>query len=222
MKKLLIKFSLGTAIAFISTAGITQQPTTSNPWPAAAQIKVGPGTVIQMEMSGDVDVKKVRPGEVFRAKLWDDLHAGGRIIIPRMTVIIGHVVEAQPHTKTDPTSKLTIAFDKALLKGGELPLHGVVERVEYSSIAISAAADAKAHSYNNSPFPGSTTNVAMPTRGEVRDTQVPPGPTNVRDTSIDVKGNPSTGTTVLSSTTKDDVKLKRFATLDVLVTQLNN
>jgi hypothetical protein len=59
----------------------------------------------------------------------------------------------------------------------------------------------------------------MPTQGAPQDTQVAPGPTNVRDTSVDVKWNPSAGTTVISSANKDDVKLKRFATLDVRITQ---
>jgi hypothetical protein len=175
--------------------------------------------VIQVEMSGDLEVKKAHPGDVFRTKLWEDVSSGGKVVLPKKTIVVGHVVEAQPHTKFDPASKLTIAFDKALLQDGELPLHGIVERVEYSSIAVSAAADAKAHSYNNSPFPGSTTNVAMPTQGSAQDTQVAPGPTNIKDTSLDVRWNPSAGTTVISSTTKDDVKLKRFATLDVRITQ---
>jgi len=221
MKKLVMQSALGTVIAMCALATIAQQPSTPNPAsPTAPQVTISPGIVIQVEMSGDIDVKKVHPGDVFRTKLWDDArNSSGAILLPKKTVVVGHVVEAQPHSKSDPESKLTIAFDKALLKDGELPLHGVVERVEFSSIAISAAADAQAHSAGKSPFPGSTTNVAMPTQGAAQDTQVAPGPTNIRDTSVDIKRNPSAGTTVISSTTKDDVKLKRFATLDVRITQ---
>ncbi|HLW52840.1 MAG TPA: hypothetical protein VKW06_08345 [Candidatus Angelobacter sp.] len=215
MKTRMMGLIAATAIALISLAAHSQQPAAS----AAAPNKITPGTMIQVEMSGDVDVKKVHAGDTFKTKLWDDVRAGGQIVLPRKTVIVGHVVEAQPHTKASPESKLTVAFDKALLKDGELPLRGIVERVQFSSIAVSAAADAKEHSYGNSPFPGSTTNVAMPTSGRTQDNDVPPGPTNIRDTTIDAKGDPSAATTVLSSTTKDDVKLRRFATLDVRISQ---
>src|SRR5215470_19267545 len=118
MKKLVLQSALATVIAMFGLATIAQQPSAPNPVsPTAPRVTISPGIMIQVEMSGDIDVKKVHPGDVFRTKLWDDARNGsGAVLLPKKTVVVGHVVEVQPHSKSDPASKLTIAFDKALLK----------------------------------------------------------------------------------------------------------
>src|ERR1700756_3895999 len=150
-------------VALISSASAGQQPASSSPAPPPAVPKITPGTLAQVEVSSDVDAKKAHAGDVFRTRLWDDVRGpSGQVVLPAKTIIVGHVVDSQPRTKENPESKMTIAFDKAVLKdGSELPLHGVVERVQISSIAL-AAAETNSRSYNASANPGSTTNVAMP------------------------------------------------------------
>ena len=212
MRTIATRLTLFAAVVLISFPAHTQQASASMP----------PGTLLQVELAGDIDAKKAHAGDIFRTKLWEDVRSGNRIILPQKTIIVGHVVDAQPRTKANPESKLTLAFDKAVLKdGSEFPVRGVVERVELSSVAIAAAADAKAHSYNETPFRGSTTNVAMPTASSSDEGQydphMPPGPTNVRDKSIDTKGDASGAQTVFTSTNQTDVKLKRYATLDLRV-----
>lgn len=206
---------LSTALVLASSSAISQQPATPTA-PAADSIT---GPIIQVEMNSDVDVKKAHPGGVFRTRVWEDVRNGDKVVLPQKTIIVGHVVAAQPRTKDNPDSKLTIAFDKAILKNGsELPLHGTVEGVELSQIAV-AAADRNSPSYNHGLNPGSTTNVAMPNSGSAEQQQIAPGPTNIRDSSIALQGDAS-GNTVLTSTTKAEVKLKHFATLDVRVTKI--
>jgi hypothetical protein len=222
MKKYWISLVVGTAVGLVWLAGNTQQPTSSAPSPTTAEAKIAPGTLAQVEMNSDIDVKKAHPGDTFRTQLWEDVRSGDRMVLARKTILLGHVVAAQPHTKTNPESKLTIEFDKALLKdGSELPLHGVVERVQLSSIAVAAAADFKNRSYNPGLNPGSTTNIAMPASvppAQDNKQSPTPGPTNIRDTSIVAQPDSAGTLTVLSSATKEDVKLKRFATLDVRIT----
>jgi antitoxin (DNA-binding transcriptional repressor) of toxin-antitoxin stability system len=190
---------------------------------ADAQTRVAPGTLIQLEMSRDVDVKKAHPGDSFQTRLWDDVHAGEKIILAKRTVIVAHVVEAQPRTKINTESRLTIAFDKAILKDrSELPLHGVVVRVQLSPIALAAAS--KSHTQLYSPNPGSSTNVAMPAQLPEPGTGGPEnqlsasGPTNIRDSNIGVEADPS-GTLSILISSKENVKLKHFATLDVRITR---
>ena len=206
---------LSTALVLASPAVIGQQPAT--PTKLASDSITGP--IIQVEMNSDIDVKKVHPGDIFRTKVWEDVRSGDKVVLPQKTIIVGHVVAAQPRTKENPDSKLTIAFDKAILKNGsELPLHGIVERVELSSMAV-AATDRNSPSYNSGLNPGSTTNVAMPNSGSTEQQQIAPGPTYIRDSSIALQGDAS-GNTMLSSTTKAEVKLRHFATLDVCVTKI--
>ena len=219
MAKHWIGLVLSTAIGSVSFAGNTQQTTPSS----ASAPSINPGTVIQVEMTSELDVKRAHAGDVFRVRLWEDVTSGGKVILPRKTLILGHVVDAQARTKTNPDSKLTVAFDKAVLKdGSELPLQAVVKDVQFSAIALAAGAETKAHSYSPGPFPGSTTNIAMPSQapspgqdGQLATT----GPTNIQDTDILAQGDVSGKLTVLTSATKADVKLKRFATLDLRITR---
>ncbi|HWG40321.1 MAG TPA: hypothetical protein VN658_07220 [Candidatus Acidoferrales bacterium] len=226
MKKHLIRLSFITAMGLISFGAYGQQAVASaSQSPTAAQIKIDPGTLIQVEMNSDIDVKKAHAGDIFRTRLWDAVRNGGKVILPQKTIVVGHVVEAQRRTKDNPESKLTITFDKAVFKdGSELPLRGVVARVQLSQMAAAAAADANARSYNPGLSPGSTTNVAMPSQlplpgeGVDKNQLVAAGPTNIRDITIIPEGDASGTLTVFHSATKADVKIKHFATLDVRIT----
>ena len=207
---------LSTALVLASSSAISQQPATSTA-PDADSIT---GPIIQVEMNSDIDVKKAHAGDIFKTRVWEDVRSGDKVVLPQKTIIIGHVVAAQPRTKENPDSRLTIAFDKAILKNGsELPLHGIVERVELSQMAVAAATDRNSPSYNQGFNPGSTTNIAMPNSGGADQQQIAPGPTYIRDSSIALRGDAS-GNTALTSTTKAEVKLKHFATLDVRVTKI--
>lgn len=223
MKKRLSWLLTGTLVVFISlsVAGNAQSQASGTGQATSAPAVISPGTVLQVEMSGDVDAKKAHAGDVFKTRLWADVRVAGKVVLPQKTVIVGHVVEAQARKKGESLSKLTIAFDEAVLKGGsEIPLHGVVVRVQLSSVAVAAAIDAKEHSNNPTPFRGSSTNVAMPNAGSTADTNEPvgPGPTNVTDQSIVAQPDPAGTHTVLTSANeKDEVKLRQFATLDLRV-----
>jgi len=209
---------LAVSLALTSVAARAQQPPASAP--------IAPGTLLQVEMSNDVDAKKAHPGDVFKTRLWDDVRNGDKVVLPAKTVVVGHVVAAQPHTKDNSDSSLSVAFDKAILKSGaEIPLHCVVERVQLSQMAAAAAAGANGPSYNQGLNPGSTTNIAMPAQqpqageGPHQDQPLTPGPTNIRDTGLVPQADPSGNLTVIGSAGKSDAKLKKFATLDVRVTR---
>jgi hypothetical protein len=217
-----MQFSLKTLVfvltALIATAVHGQQPA-SAPAANAKDQPLASGTLLLVELGSDLDVKKAHAGDPFRARIWGNVRSGDKIILPEKSMLVGHVVAAQPRSKDNPESKLTVAFDKAVLKdGSEIPLRGVVERVELSNMAVAAATDRNAPSYNQAPNPGSTTNIAMPAQQSPDSPQVGLGPTNVRDTTLAATPDPATSQTVLTSTNKNDVKLKHFATLDVRIT----
>ena len=216
MKESWIRFAAASVIGLVSIAA-HGQPSSGSP----VQSGTISGPLIQVEMNSDVDVKKAHAGDVFKTRVWEDVRSGDKIILPQKTILIGHVVSAHPRSKDNPDSTLVVAFDKAVLKDGtELPVRGVVERVELSSMAV-AAAGPHSPGYNQGLNPGSTTNIAMPNQTvNEEQKQITPGPTYVRDSSIALQADASGTTTVLSSTTKAEVKLKHFATLDVRVTQI--
>jgi hypothetical protein len=216
----------------------SQQPATSSAAPQAAdqEDRIKPGTVVQAEMATTVDVKKAHSGDLFQAKVWNDVWGQSGIILPHGTTIVGHVLDCQPRSKDNPESKLVVTLDKAILKdGAELPLRGVVERVELSAAAAAAAQDdstvdmsgAARHPGSTRPGtpagfgPFSAPNDRSPGGQPLQLKKKPPSPfapSGVVDRNISAKGDATGRLTELSST-KTDVKLQSHATIDVCITR---
>lgn len=83
----------------------------------------------QAELSTTLDAKKAKQGEAVKAKLANDVKIPNAQMLPRNTVLEGHVDQVQPSDhRSDST--LVVTFDKALLKGGkELPIKATVVSV---------------------------------------------------------------------------------------------
>lgn len=185
------------------------------------QDQPGAGTGGQAEILGAIDVRKAHAGETFRARLWEDVRLNGKTILPQKTILSGHVVEAHPHTKDEPESRISIAFDKAILKDGtELPLHGVVENVQLSAMAADAAQNISAAKYDDARNPSTTTNMAMPGSGQHRESLPTLGPSGVLDPNLILKIDAAGLQTVFISNTKADVKIKEHSTLTIRITHI--
>jgi hypothetical protein len=79
--------------------------------------------VIPVELTKTVDAKKAKTGDEVVAKVTQDMKTGsGEVIVAKDTKMIGHVTEAQAHTKDQKQSELGITFDKAVTKGSEMKL----------------------------------------------------------------------------------------------------
>ena len=109
----------------------TPQPQTSTPAqsqtqaasPTAAQSgtppRIAPGSVIPVFLTKTIDAKKAKTGEEVVAKVTQDMKStSGEILVPKDTKVIGHVTEAQPHSKQQKESQMGIVFDRAVLKDG--------------------------------------------------------------------------------------------------------
>ena len=77
------------------------------------------GTNVQAELSKPLDCKKAKPGDEVSAKVTQDVKSDGRVVVHKGSRLVGHVTQAQARTKEQSNSTLGIAFDKAILKGGE-------------------------------------------------------------------------------------------------------
>ena len=89
------------------------------------------GTIINAELNGSLDSKKLKPGDAVNAHTATDLKTNdGRIVLPKGTKIIGHVTQASARGAGQPESSLGLVFDKAILKSGqEIPLNASVQAV---------------------------------------------------------------------------------------------
>src|SRR5207245_4939351 len=74
------------------------------------------GTIIQAELSKSIDAKKAKQGDQVSAKTIEDVRSNGKVVIPKGSKLIGHIMEAKASTKEDSNSNLAIAWDKAVLK----------------------------------------------------------------------------------------------------------
>ncbi len=86
------------------------------------------GTTLQAELTKSIDAKKAKQGDEVTAKLTQDVKSSGQVVLHKGTKLVGHVTEAQAKSKESGESKLGIAFDKAVLKGGEeMAFTGVIQ-----------------------------------------------------------------------------------------------
>jgi|SwirhisoilCB2_FD_contig_51_426564_length_1013_multi_2_in_0_out_0_1 hypothetical protein len=88
------------------------------------------GSTLQAELTKSVDAKKAKAGDEVTAKLTQDVKADGKVVLHKGTKLVGHVTEAQAHTKEQAQSKLGIVFDKAVPKGGgDVAFNGVIQAI---------------------------------------------------------------------------------------------
>ena len=124
-------------------------PAASNP---AGQAAIAPGSVIPVELTKTVDAKKAKTGDEVVAKVTQDMKAGsGDVIVAKDTKMIGHVTEAQAHTKDQKQSELGITFDKAVTKSGEMKLPMSIQAI------IAPPSNNSADSGNSAPSETITT-----------------------------------------------------------------
>jgi hypothetical protein len=99
---------------------------------AAATSNPGkPAFYILAEFTQSLNAKKLKPGDLIKAQVTQDVLSHGKIIIPIESKLIGHVTEVKPHGAEDPESRLGIVFDRVLLKRPrEVDFVAVVQRLE--------------------------------------------------------------------------------------------
>ena len=113
---------------------------------AGQPTKIAPGSVIPVELTKTVDAKKAKTGDQVVAKVTQDMKTGsGEVIVAKDTKMIGHVTEAQAHSKDQKQSELGISFDKAVSKGSEMKLPMSIQAI------IAPPSNNTADSGNNAP-----------------------------------------------------------------------
>jgi hypothetical protein len=94
--------------------------------PAQAPVHLENGSILYTELTKTVDAKKAKAGDPVNAVLLADVLAHGKIVVRRDAKLLGHVTEAQIHSKDTPESRLGIVFDKVITKEGEVPFQSLL------------------------------------------------------------------------------------------------
>ncbi len=106
---------------------VGQEPAPAAP-PAPAAQGLPDGVRLPVELTNTVDAKKAKPGDPVKMEMLANLRSkSGEIALPKGATLIGKVVEAVPHTKENPESRLVILVERAEWKGGSMPLHAYID-----------------------------------------------------------------------------------------------
>src|SRR5882724_4332552 len=85
---------------------------------------------ILAEFTGELNVKKLKPGDRIKAEVTQDVLSHGKIVIPVESKLVGHVTEVKTRSGEDPESRLGFVFDKVLLKHHhELDFQAVIQAI---------------------------------------------------------------------------------------------
>ncbi len=108
--------SKDSASAVASSAASAETP--------AAKAKAG--TKIDAELRSAVDARSAKPGDEVTARATHDVKQGGRRVIRKGDLLVGHVTDVQADSKSKAGSRLAVTFDQ--LRSGEstAPLNAVV------------------------------------------------------------------------------------------------
>jgi len=115
-------------LAFVSVttlAAVQSGPATA-PQAPPAPVRLENGSILYAELSKTVDARKAKVGDPVTAVLVADVLSHGKIVVRHDSKLMGHVTEAQPHSKEAPESRLGIVFDKAITKEGEVPFQSLL------------------------------------------------------------------------------------------------
>jgi hypothetical protein len=93
---------------------------------AQPTVRLESGSILYAKVTKTVDAKKAKIGDPVSAVLVADVLAHGKIVVRHGVKLLGHVTEAQIHSKDIPESRLGIAFDKVITKKGEVPFDSQV------------------------------------------------------------------------------------------------
>lgn len=144
MKNLFKAILIAELLSFSSVTDALQSPQTATSSTVASAPVIENGAILYAELSKTLDAKKAKADDPVTAQLLADVLSHGKIVIRRDSKLIGHITEAQPYSKEKPESRLGIAFEKVVLKGGqEVPFSSVL-------MALHPAQNAPA-SFNTTP-----------------------------------------------------------------------
>ncbi len=152
MKRILVSLFAGITLAGVCVAQSAQSEASGSASQAtkvadknaqaASTSQLQAGSTVQAELAKPLDARKNKVGDEVIAKTTHDLKSQGRVVIPKGSKLVGHVTEAKAQSKEQATSELGIAFDRAILKGGEeLPLALGIQAIGRSQSAATPVED---------------------------------------------------------------------------------
>ncbi|HEY4818226.1 MAG TPA: hypothetical protein VIH67_12400 [Candidatus Acidoferrum sp.] len=145
MKKLLAVFAMAGALLIPKAGAAAQGPdldlrakkaVKEQTPPAPVMVPLCVGTAFNAILTGELDTRKARPGDVVTAEVAEDVSYQRSVVFPKGTKVMGHIVRATSGGHGRAGSALFIQFDKALLKDGqEVILNAGIQALAVGTVA---------------------------------------------------------------------------------------
>ena len=100
------------------TAKGTPAPTSTDVSSSQNSLNLPFGTRINVEISKDLDAKRLKRGDSIEARVIEAVKINGNTMVPRNSTVRGHVTEVAARSKKDQNTTLGLAFDDALHAAG--------------------------------------------------------------------------------------------------------
>lgn len=109
-------------------AGGQASATVSNQ--AHDSFRVAEGSVFHVVLAKNVDAKKNKVGDEVTTTVVEDLRSYGQLMVPKNSVVVGHITQIEAHSNEHPQSQVAVAFDRLVIKDGtEIPLSASIQAV---------------------------------------------------------------------------------------------
>jgi len=126
-----------------STSGATKVSSKTGKVASSSPLKSG--TTIQAELVKPIDAKKSKVGDEVIAETTQDVKSGGKVVVPIGSTLVGRIMGVRLQNSEQTTSRVGIAFNRAILKSGkEIPVALSIQAIGSSQPAASAAGSARA------------------------------------------------------------------------------
>lgn len=100
------------------------------PAPARTGVVIPKGTSLQVRIDENLDTKRNRAGDQFRASLAEPIVLEGKTVVPKGTPFVGHVTESQASGRLEGRAVLALTLDSFELRGKDYRVHtGSIDRV---------------------------------------------------------------------------------------------
>lgn len=134
-------------------------PQASAPASASTTPRIAVGSVIPVQLTKTVDAKKAKTGDQVEARVTQDMKAvNGQTLLTKDTKVVGHIVEDQPRTKEQKESRIAIAFDRVVAKGGDTPLPMSIQAIiNPAAIGGGSSGNGSGDNASSMPNPGGNT-----------------------------------------------------------------
>ena len=95
----------------------------------AQTTKEPPVSKVFAKLETQVDSKTSAKGDEVLLTTLNDLSVNGKVVIPKGSKLLGHLGGVVNKSKDEPKSVLGIIIDKAIVKGGDIPLQGIIAAI---------------------------------------------------------------------------------------------